>query len=365
MKHKIEIAITLFSVMLLLSFAGGATAQSSGPIAWWPGDGNANDVVGPNHGTLHNGAGFVAGQVGQAFSFDGVNDFVSFGNSIGNFGTSDFTVEFWIRTSAVREEVVIGKRSSCSVSSMWDSGGHAPEGPNAAQLTMAVSERPGLINHIRIFGDEWADGTFHHFAYTRQGTTLQGYRDGVKEAETITSAVANMSNSAELRASFSPCIGIDARKHLTGELDEIKLYDRALSAAEIAEAATTSITVDVDIKPGSSPNSINLGSGGTTAVAILGSANFDVITVNPDTLTLGTAGVKTVGKTARTLCSVADVSGDFSAGPEGAPDGFDDMVCHFITMDIVPEAGETTATISGELNDTTPIEGTDSVNIVP
>jgi hypothetical protein len=122
---------------------------------------------------------------------------------------------------------------------------------------------------------------------------------------------------------------------------------------------------EVDIKPGSFPNSINLGFGGTTPVAILGSATLDVNDINPDTLTLGTAGVKTVGKTAKTLCSMADVSGDFSAGPEGAPDGLNDLVCHFITMDIVPEAGDTTATISGELNDATAIEGQDSVNIVP
>ena len=72
-----------------------------------------------------------------------------------------------------------------------------------------------------------------------------------------------------------------------------------------------------------------------------------------------------MGKTARTLCSVADVSGDFTLGPEGAPDSFNDLVCHFITMDIAPEAGDTTATISGELNDGTVIEGTDAVNIVP
>lgn len=125
------------------------------------------------------------------------------------------------------------------------------------------------------------------------------------------------------------------------------------------------ITVDVDIKPGSFPNSINLGSGGTTPVAILGSASLDVNDINADTLTLGTAGVKTVGKTARTLCSMADVSGDFIAGPEGASDGLNDLVCHFITMDIVPEEGDTTATISGELIDGTDIEGTDSVNVVP
>ena len=123
--------------------------------------------------------------------------------------------------------------------------------------------------------------------------------------------------------------------------------------------------VDIDIKPGSFPNSINLGSGGATPVAVLGSANLDVNDIEPSTLTLGTAGIKTVGKTNRILCSVEDVSGSFTGGPEGAPDGFDDLVCHFVTVDISPEAGDTTATLSGDFTAGGTIEGTDTVNIVP
>ena len=132
--------------------------------------------------------------------------------------------------------------------------------------------------------------------------------------------------------------------------------------ADVCDAVST---VTIDIKPGSFPNSINLGSGGTTPAAVLGSADLNVNDIDPDTLTLGTAGIKTVGETAKLLCSVEDVSGDFSGGPEGAPDGFDDLVCHFITAKIVPEAGNTEAKISGNLNDGTAIEGSDSVNIVP
>ena len=93
--------------------------------------------------------------------------------------------------------------------------------------------------------------------------------------------------------------------------------------------------------------------------------DFDVNDVDPETLTLGTSGVKTVGKKEKSLCSIEDVSGDFSAGPEGAPDGYLDLVCHFITMSIVPEDGDTEATLNGELFNGTPIEGTDFVNIVP
>jgi hypothetical protein len=128
---------------------------------------------------------------------------------------------------------------------------------------------------------------------------------------------------------------------------------------------TTRVQVAIDIKPGSFPNSINLGSNGTTPVAILGSATLDVDNIDADTLTLGTAGVKTVGKTDRLLCSVADVSGDFTSGLEGAPDGFLDLVCHFVTVNIVPEAGDAVAKVMGDFIGGGGLEGTDSVNIVP
>jgi sugar lactone lactonase YvrE len=126
------------------------------------------------------------------------------------------------------------------------------------------------------------------------------------------------------------------------------------------------LNVDIDIKPGSFPNSINLCSGGATPVAVLGSDDLDVNDIDIDTLALGTAGIKTVGKTDKVLCSVKDVSGDFTY-PEGDPDGIDDLVCHFVTVQIAPEEGDTMATLAGSLiadAGGTAIEGSDSVNIV-
>jgi hypothetical protein len=125
------------------------------------------------------------------------------------------------------------------------------------------------------------------------------------------------------------------------------------------------VPVAIDIKPGSFPNSINLGSNGTTPVAILGSATLDVGNIDADTLTLGTAGVKTVGKTDRLMCSVADVSGDFAGGLEGVPDSFLDLVCHFVTVNIIPEAGSAVAKVMGDFIGGGGFEGADSVNIVP
>jgi hypothetical protein len=356
---KSTICSGLFSG-IVFCVASGAIAQTSGPIAWWPGDGNANDAVGSNHGTLHNGATYAAGRIGRAFSFDGVDDFVSFGNSIGNFGTSDFTVEFWIRRPTARLEAVFGKRLVCAFSSMWDIRGVGPGNSTInARLSMEVVQDNAIRGFMSV-GDI-TGGDFHHVAYTRQGTTLRAYRDGIKESEVITTAIADLSNTEELRAGLSPCTGsggnfFDGTFLLTGELDEIKLYDRALSDSEIARAAATTITINIDIKPGSDPNSINLCSNGAVPVAILGSNTFDVGDVNIETLRFAEASVKVVGKKdPHSLCSVEDVDGD----------SIYDLVCHYVTADIAASGGEsTTATVNGELFDGTPIEGTDRINIV-
>ena len=55
---------------------GECVEISNGLIGWWPGEGNAEELVFGNDGTLIAGTSFAAGKVGQAFSFDGDNDFI-------------------------------------------------------------------------------------------------------------------------------------------------------------------------------------------------------------------------------------------------------------------------------------------------
>ncbi|MGP8304809.1 hypothetical protein [Vibrio sp. YIC-376] len=126
--------------------------------------------------------------------------------------------------------------------------------------------------------------------------------------------------------------------------------------------------VAIDIKPGGYPNSINLSSGGATPVAILGSESLDVSLIDTSTLALGTASVKTVGKSDKLLCSIEDITGNYESGPEGIPDGFDDLVCHFVTMEIAPDEGGTSATLTGNFLPEAgggALMGVDTVNIVP
>jgi len=73
--------------------SAGKIKPASGPVGRWSGDGNANDSVDGNHGTLAGGATFAPGMVGQAFSFDGVDDLVFIGDPPALKLEGDLTIE--------------------------------------------------------------------------------------------------------------------------------------------------------------------------------------------------------------------------------------------------------------------------------
>ena len=70
-------------------------APPSGIVSWWPGEGSASDVVGPNDSELTNGSTFAPGKVGLAFSLDAVDDVVNGpAEIIGDL--QQLTVEVWV-----------------------------------------------------------------------------------------------------------------------------------------------------------------------------------------------------------------------------------------------------------------------------
>ena len=116
------------------------------------------------------------------------------------------------------------------------------------------------------------------------------------------------------------------------------------------------ISVSIDIKPGSDPNCFNINGHGVIPVAILGSADLDVYDIKTDdTLSFNGLAVRVRGKKGA-LCAIEDLN----------EDEFPDLVCHFEDDTTQWEVGnDGNATLTGKLLDGTPIEGSDSICIVP
>jgi hypothetical protein len=114
------------------------------------------------------------------------------------------------------------------------------------------------------------------------------------------------------------------------------------------------ISVSIDIKPGSFPNSINLGSGGSVPVAIFSTTTFDATTVDPMSAKLASATVRLKGQ-GTPMASFADVNDD----------GLLDLVVHVSTEALQLSGTDTEALLEGQTFSGVPVKGTDSVRVVP
>jgi hypothetical protein len=124
---------------------------------------------------------------------------------------------------------------------------------------------------------------------------------------------------------------------------------------DISFSAPT-LVVDIDIKPGSHPNVINLDSYGVIPVAILSGDNFDATMVAPDTVVLAGAGVEVRGKNDKYMAHEEDVNDD----------GLVDLVLHVATENLDPETFQDGyAVLTGSTRDGQSIEGSDEITIEP
>ena len=69
-------------------------------VSWFPGEGSADDIAGPNNGQLENHTTFTEGVLGQGFLFDGIDDAVHAPTAGMPVGSGSRTIEGWVRVDA-------------------------------------------------------------------------------------------------------------------------------------------------------------------------------------------------------------------------------------------------------------------------
>jgi hypothetical protein len=198
-----------------------------GLISWWRAENNALDSINTNHGVLTNGATFAAGNVGQTFAFDGVNDYVHVPDSQ-TLKPASVTVEAWVKffaTNGIR--IILVKPLGAGT---FDTYGLAlQDGAVLAAICDNSGFGPFLIGPANTVTGQW-----YHLAFTfDDATKLQAlYINGALAA----SGTANKTLSYD---SHPLLLGADIENgtpgfFLNGQIDEASLYDRALSSNEIA-----------------------------------------------------------------------------------------------------------------------------------
>jgi hypothetical protein len=364
--------IVSFFLTILIStgsaVAGMCIAPPSGLVGWWPGDGNANDISdGNNDGSLIDNIGFITGNVDEAFTISGSPPgYVQVPNS-SLLESTNVTVDAWVRADGTPGQfryIVAKGAKDCLAASYGLYTGFG----SGLQFYVFDGITTFAVSPAVAAGDVW-NGAWHHVAGTYDGKNVRLYLDGIEVGVgTSTDIVIGYSLSTDNDLVIGNYLDNGACPVPTpfsfiGEIDEVELFTVALSADDIgaiyaagSAGKCKAIQVAIDIKPGSDPNSINLGSAGVIPVAIFSTDTFDATTIDPFSIDLNGATVKIVGnKNLKPLCNAEDVDGD----------GLVDLACKVYTVDFIVELGESVAELHGMTLDGREIIGQDFIRIVP
>ena len=208
---------------------------SSGLISWWQGEGNALDSKSQNHGTLRGATTFTNGRVGRAFSFDGVNSSIDTRPTLNSDFSfpGDFTTEAWVKFTTpgtpTYSPMIFATGETNALVQMRIS--------TTSSLEFVIRDSAGHTND-NIGTTALNDGQWHHVAGTRQGATTSIYVDGVLENLQTVGTVGAINSPCQFIyiggfQSGQICDGTATESLFNGAIDEVAVYNRALSPTEI------------------------------------------------------------------------------------------------------------------------------------
>ncbi len=172
--------------------------------------------AGSNNGTIQGGVTFAAGEVGQAFSFNGTNAYIQAPDTGLPLGSSPRTLAFWMKPQLnARVPVIYGGFAANNAFYVLVSGSHAAIGQ------WGGGDVSGSANV--------ADGNWHYIAMTYDGaSSVNLYVDGVLDA----TATKTYNTTSTGKVILGSDVG-GSNEYYNGLLDEVMIYNRALTNSEI------------------------------------------------------------------------------------------------------------------------------------
>lgn len=250
MRKFLGIGLALAGLSLLLCSIGGATGKDN-PVLYFPFDEGEGDAVEDksgkgNNGLVQGGAKWVDGKSGKALEFNGQDSFVEVQDNE-SLNPAAGTVVFWVNP----QEQNPTEWGSCGIVDKWEqvggtykgyliqagaapASGLAPE-EGSELISLIVGEGANMLK-LRITNaplDKWS-----HVALTWDGKTAAAYLNG------------KVVNEGDI--GIAPAVGqmfIGKREHgavdfFTGVVDEVAVFDEALSSDEIQRIMSSVLAVD-------------------------------------------------------------------------------------------------------------------------
>jgi hypothetical protein len=179
-------------------------------------DGSGNGL----NGTIRGNPAFVEGIAGMALSFDGVNDYVDLGNNAAFDITEQITLSAWVNTNDAgngQHNPYVGKGDQT----------YAIKHASSNTIEFFIFDAGWHTANVKV--DSSFNGEWHHVLGTYDGSELKTYVDGILGA-----TVAHQ-GSIEVQT-HNLTIAMNSQetdRFYDGVIDEVKIYNRALSPSEI------------------------------------------------------------------------------------------------------------------------------------
>ena len=215
-----------------------------GCVGWWPlNDGagtKAKDISGNgNDGTQSGGVSWVSTEKGTVASFDGTDDRINVSGITTDFDSSDFSVSMWVNLHRSSNYQYFWSRTGDSEFDylFWISNDGFLRYFSATSLTTQADWTLASYNVVSSLVDQWS-----HFTVCVSGNKLLSSSISVyKNGSLLTPYSQNDSSGGTLRTGsgdFSIAGRASGSRYIEADIQNVRVYDRALSATEILELYT-------------------------------------------------------------------------------------------------------------------------------
>lgn len=241
-------------VTLLLScmFGGYASAGSNdGLVAYYPLNGNANDVIGVTNGVAYNDVTYVDGVLGLAACFNGTNSYIELPINMSVIFSIGHPVSFsmWFKSSPAMSApsnstnaLILGADpgGGPDFAAVIDSGYNIPEYYGKLKVRLYGGDANQLSGNVAVSYNSVIDNQWHHVAWGTNGQDAFFYIDGKAQGEVPLPG----QYSREVKLLLGARAGF--RNLFEGSIDEVYIYNRAITTHEIQELYAVGTDSDGD-----------------------------------------------------------------------------------------------------------------------